>query len=220
MASTLAQGPATCAAHRMPFVPFKVNVFFSSAGVRVAVQLPGPVDASARRAYNSGQRQCCNHLLSHPPKGFDVEVSGGLSAPVIEVKIQPCLLQQLPVLADIHSAGTSISGSTCDPDDEFASRTEQETAPASIELPCSIWGLVSLLIFTEGVSLRRWFQGNAPDCDPSLPVQTLEVCCCFRACVLTLQNRCLKPVLSLNDLISPHNSSTCCDCAGSKVHGM
>lgn len=169
MASAAAQTPATSTAPRSSDSPFKVTVLFSSAGVRVVVRQPGPAEASARRAYNSGQRQCCNHLLSQPPKGFDVEVSGGFSAPVVEVKIQPCLLQQLPVLAD-------IAGSTEDAGAEsLAKQEETEPAEINLELPCSIWGLVSVLIIIEGVSLRRWFRSNAPDCDPSLPVQTLEV---------------------------------------------
>lgn len=151
--------------------PFKVSVFFSSDGIRVVLKQPAPADtyARARKVYNSAQRQCCNHMLSEPPKNFDVEVYGGMVAPIIDVKIQPCLVQHLPVLAEI-AASTSPAG------DECSEREEQEADPAEIELPCSIWGLVSLLIFTEGgVSLKRWFQSSAPDCDPSLPVQTLEV---------------------------------------------
>jgi hypothetical protein len=65
------------------------------------VQQLGELAKSARWTYNSAQRQCCNHMLSYPPKGFDVEISGGISAPVIELSIQKRLMRHLPVLADI-----------------------------------------------------------------------------------------------------------------------
>ena len=66
-------------------------------------------------------------------------------------------MEELPLLQDI-SQNTSPS----------------TDAHADLELPCSVWGIVSLLLLLEGsVKLAHWFGG---DCDHSLPAQTLLVC--------------------------------------------
>jgi hypothetical protein len=148
---------------------FGVSVLFTSEGVRVVVQQRDELEQSARRTYNSAQRQCCNHMLSYPPKGFDVAVSGRMSAPVIEVSIQKRILQHLPLLADI--VGSTEAEAECSEKEA----SSEILVPVQISLPCSIWGLVSLLILIEGPSLTHWFRSDSPDCDSSLPVQTLEV---------------------------------------------
>jgi hypothetical protein len=160
---------------------FKAKVHFEGDGVRVVVVQPADASAAERRAYNSAHRQCTLHLVSHAPTLFDVETSGKLSCPVTEVHIKAELLQKLPLLQD-------VSKSTADVESEpHQNRTkklvedseEQDSGHEYVDtaLPCSVWGLVSLLLLLlEGeVEVEEWFDSGKPESDAALPAQTLEV---------------------------------------------
>jgi hypothetical protein len=123
----------------------------------LSVVVEQTADAVDKERYNSAHQQCLLHMVSYPPTSFTCVTSGDMSAPRTEVKLQRSVLQQLPLLQD-------ISKSTSDKED--GRNTE-------LELPCSIWGFVSLLMLLEGsLQLEYWF---GQDMDPSLPSQTLLV---------------------------------------------
>jgi hypothetical protein len=64
------------------------------------------------------------------------------------------MVEKLPLLLDISKSTSS-----------------KQLAAAQLELPCSVWGFVSLLLLLEGnVKLSHWFRA---DTDTSLPTQTL-----------------------------------------------
>jgi hypothetical protein len=160
-----------------PVAP-RASLFVASVKLQkdvTVLSLKQPVDATdgERQAYNSAYRQCWGHLMSHPPKGFNVNVSGGIAAPFTEVTVREALLAKLPLLKD-------VSGSTsADDPTEDSVRESEPAAPrvTSMSLPCSVWGFVSLLVLLEGsIGLKSWFS-NRTDADPSLPAQTLEVRC-------------------------------------------
>ena len=106
--------------------------------------------------------------MSDPPQNFDVELAGRASMPSTEVVIKRCLLEKIPLLRDISSNTSDVKG---------VSEAEHPMGGAEIELPCSVWGLVSLLLLLlEGcVVVKDWFEANWQTNDPSLPAQTLEV---------------------------------------------
>lgn len=107
----------------------------------------------------AAERQCRTYIASHTTKEFAVKLEGLLPTPTVEVTFQSTLLEKLPLLKDIHS-------------------TTSDSKQAQLDLPCSIWGLVSLLILLEGrVHVERWFTGisDQQDIDPSLPAHTLQV---------------------------------------------
>jgi hypothetical protein len=96
-------------------------------------------------------------MIAVPPTTFDCDTSGKMSAPRTEVILQRAMLGTLPLLVNLSKSTSS-----------------KEQATAQLELPCSVWGFVSLLLLLEGnVKLSHWFQG---DCDTTLPIQTLLVC--------------------------------------------
>lgn len=139
------------------------RLFISENSVSVVAKQPKDRTDAERQAYNSAYRQCWGHLMSKPGLEFDVEVTGRASAPGTEVVIQWSLLEKLPLLHDIASNTSSAE----------ASADEQGV---EMLLPCSVWGLVSLLVLLEGrVTVRQWFESDWPANDPSLPAQTLEV---------------------------------------------
>ena len=77
--------------------------------------------------------------------------------------MQRGLLEKLPLLHDIAKSTDSVS----------CASTPQQAA--DMMLPCSVWGLISLLLVAEGaVGVQQWFGSGSADCDPSLPAQTLE----------------------------------------------
>ena len=106
--------------------------------------------------------------MSKPPQHFDFELAGRASMPSTEVVIKRCLLEKIPLLRDISSNTSDVKG---------VSEAEHPMGGAEIELPCSVWGLVSLLLLLlEGcVVVKDWFEANWQTNDPSLPAQTLEV---------------------------------------------
>lgn len=77
------------------------------------------------------------------------------------------------------------------------SSEEQQRSGQSIDmaLPCSVWGLVSLLVLLEGaVGVEEWFDSGTHKSDPALPAQTLEVL-----------NPCLPAAMHFcGDRYSPH----------------
>lgn len=134
---------------------FACQATFGNIEMRVAVEQPA--HAVEARRYSSAQRQCLLQMVASPPHSSECETSGKVSAPRTELTLQQDVMEELPLLQDI-SQNTSPS----------------TDAHADLELPCSVWGIVSLLLLLEGsVKLAHWFGG---DCDPSLPAQTLLVC--------------------------------------------
>lgn len=151
----------------------KVHVYFLKESVRVVVKQPNFKQApeSNRKLYHSAQRQCCSRLMMDPPQAFDVDVSGSVSAPTITVTIEKSLMEKLPLLATIGNSTVDE-----DEDDLMPEESEENVKATQVELPCTVWALVSLLVLLEGnVSCQQWFQGTVSDSDASLPAQTVEV---------------------------------------------
>lgn len=164
-------------------------VQFTGSGACVTVKQPALATGSDRAAYNAAHRQCWGHLMLHPPASFDVAFSGSARSPVTEVSIQGDLLEELPLLSDIASCAlTSEPREHTPAEDASASASE---VPA-IDLPFSVWGLVSLLLLMEGsVAVSDWFAASRPDAHAGLAAETLTVrhrCCymhpAYDVCVL------------------------------------
>lgn len=134
------------------------QVSFHKDTVQMIVVQNVNMSHQAREQYNSAHRQCLLHMVSHQPKTFKCETAGDLSEPRTEVVLQQEILKQLPLLLDI-SESTS---------------TDSQSSSCELELPCSIWGFVSLFFLLEGaVKCLHWFW---TDSEPSLPAQTLLAC--------------------------------------------
>lgn len=108
-------------------------------------------------------------MVAYPPRDFDVKISGSITSPVTEVSLlrTGALLEQLPLLSEIDSStGSNLRRQS----DEESSRNQT----AEFCLPCSVWGMVSLLLLLEGSAsmIRPWFAD--PSADPSLINQTLQ----------------------------------------------
>ena len=89
----------------------------------------------------------------------EVKFDGCLTTPAVEVTIKCSLVQQLPLLKDVQSST---------PDGEGTS--------TPTDLPCTVWGLLTLLILLGGsVGVEEWFGGDPSLQDPSLPANTLLV---------------------------------------------
>ena len=117
--------------------------------MRVAVEQPA--HAVEARRYSSAQRQCLLQMVASPPHSSECETSGKVSAPRTELTLQQDVMEELPLLQDI-SQNTSPS----------------TDAHADLELPCSVWGIVSLLLLLEGsVKLAHCSAGTVtPPCLP------------------------------------------------------
>jgi hypothetical protein len=158
--------------------PHGVNVvvYFLKAGcVRVVVKHPVIVCTGANRnwkLYNSVKHQCRNLLENFPSQLFDVAVAGSLASPdTIAVTIEQILVDKLPLL---HSVGSD----TGDLEDGRTVIVEgaQIVKATDVDLPFSVWALVSLLILLEGkVSCKPLFQCTGQDSDATLPAQALQV---------------------------------------------
>jgi hypothetical protein len=132
----------------------KCSISFENDKVHLVVEQP---DRAAAQRYNSAQMQCLQHMVDSPPTTFDCEISGRVSAPRTEVILQRAMVEKLPLLLDITQSTSSA-----------------RQAAIELELPCSLWGFVSLLLLLEGnMKLNHWFRG---DRDTALPTQTLLVC--------------------------------------------
>lgn len=138
------------------------KVYFSNDCVRAVVDSAG--------VYNAAQSPCWMRMVACPPRDFDVKISGSVSSPIIEVILPRtgALLQQLPLLSEIDSS--TGSSRERQPDEEgIGNRT------ADFNLPCSVWGVVSLLLLLEGSAsmIKPWFADLSAD--PGLVNQTLQV---------------------------------------------
>ena len=131
-----------------------VNMAFSEDQVVIrfaqgeqALRTASACSAQQQIHSEAAERQCRAHIASRPSKDFCLRFDGWFPAPAVEVAVQRSLLQQLPLLKDVQR---STPGG------------ESMHAPAN--LPCTVWGLVSLLILLRGgVGVEEWFGG-----DPSL----------------------------------------------------
>jgi hypothetical protein len=140
--------------HQQDIQKAKCDVTFTLDEAYVVVERPTN-DADKER-YTSVHRQYLLRIPASPPKTFNCEISGKMLCPSTKVILQKAMLEKLPLLLDISQSPSS-----------------KQQAAAQLELPCSVWGFVSLLLLLEGnVKLAHWFQGNS---DTSLPTQTLLV---------------------------------------------
>jgi hypothetical protein len=116
-----------------------------------------PADATDEEQYSLARSHCLQLMAESPPKTFECETSGEVFGPSTKVIVQETMLEKLPLLLDISTSTSS-----------------KEQAAAPLELPCSVWGFVSLLLLLEGSAKpSHWFRA---DCDASLPAQILVVC--------------------------------------------
>jgi hypothetical protein len=132
----------------------KCDVTFTLNEVYVVVKRPASV---ADQWCTSAHRQYLLRMAAYPPTTFKCKVSGKMLCPCMEVILHRAMLEKLPLLLK-------------------AFQSTRSTRPTidELELPCSVWGFVSLLLLLEGsVKMRQWFRG---DSDTSLPNQTLLVC--------------------------------------------
>ena len=138
-----------------------VSVIVSDDGVNIKFprQDAGHGQQNVRnpRLGNMAERQCESHILYHPTEKFTLKTDGRFSASVTEVTIHRALLESLPLLQDLKSS-------------------TNDGTPAQVDLPCSLWGLVSLLVLLEGsVTVKEWFGGDPEHQDANLPSMTLQV---------------------------------------------
>lgn len=113
--------------------------------------------------------------LACPPQHFDVHMAGSVSSPETTVTIGQPLLPQLPLLSSIrlNCTASDADGVT---DSLADTKIDADVKSTEIELPGSVWGLVSSLVLLErSVSPGQWFVGRNACSDATLPVQTLEV---------------------------------------------
>lgn len=154
----------------------RVSVTFSHDGVCMVFQNTRVAEASdaERAAYISAQRQCMSRILSNSPKRFELQTTGSVVSPVAQtLKLQSNLLSELPILL----VASDTSSST---DDESSCDREQcSQMPLNMNLPCSVWGFVSLLLILDGcVRVDKILQDSSHGGEPAaarLPVETLEV---------------------------------------------
>ena len=146
-------------------------VQFTSTGVKVVVKQPATAARTTRAAYNAAHLQCWGHMMLQAPSRFDVAFSGSARSPETEVCIQGELLEELPLLADIASS-CACSTDDVEPQPDVTALSKL----SEVELPFSVWGLVSLLLLMEGsVAVGDWFGSARPDIDAGLPSETLAV---------------------------------------------
>lgn len=145
--------------------------FLGDGGARVVVEQPEDATDAERAAYNSAHRQCWLHIVSHAPREFSVTMTGNSKSPKTEVHIESALLNQLPLLCDAQACASASA-----PTATSGSGNTSQSNPAALQLPCSVWGLVSLLLLLEGsMTVAQWFDSDKPEADAALPAQTLEV---------------------------------------------
>lgn len=120
------------------------QVSFSKDSVRVVIAQPcRPGEADYRAVYNAAQIQCWCRMLASPPREFDVKMTGSVSTPVTEVVLTGALVKLMPLLNEIDSSTVA----------KQQSQSDEESSGKQISdfrLPCSVWGMVSLLLLLEG----------------------------------------------------------------------
>jgi hypothetical protein len=109
---------------------FKCFVSFKNDKVYMVVEEPDDAD---KERNDSAHGQCLLRMVAYPPTLFDFETSGKVATPRIEIILQRAMLEKLPLLLDITESTSS-----------------KRIADAPLELPCSVWGFVSLLLLLEG----------------------------------------------------------------------
>lgn len=149
--------------------------FLASGVVRVRVSEPDNASkcasSSEQSTHDALQRNCwaqmpCGRSMQH----FDVKFAGTDGAPAVEVVIHKELVQANPLLRDV--AGSTLADGDVLHETEFF-----EEQVAGMDLPCSVWGLVTLLLLLEVgppvLGMEEWMGGVQGH--PGLPMQTLEV---------------------------------------------
>lgn len=157
-------------------VQSKVLATFSQQGVRIVFQNRAEETSYDERAkYISAQRQCLARILSSPhPKRFELQTTGSVADPVAQVLIlQKELVEELPVLHVASETGSGLDNEhTCD----------EAMNPVDMSVPCSVWGLVSLLLVVDGcVSVDKILHDSNQQHESAaarLPIETLEVRAC------------------------------------------
>lgn len=156
------------------------NMLFSDGSMSITFAQPEE-GATALRDLDAivAEHQCRAYIAKHPKEEFKVTVKGSCAAPAVEVALQAAMLERLPLLHDVEDS------------------TANDSKPAAVELPCTVWGLVSLLILLQGnLTVDEWFGfGRDPHVqDASLPANTLVVraSCVMLPCTAAPR----KPLLS------------------------
>lgn len=171
--------------------------------------------SNRRDEYNAARSQCWLRMLACPPCEFDVKLTGSASCPVIEVSVYNGLVGKLPLLSEVSE--------NTDPDVEVPTQSDKEIIPADnkenvyignsggrtaeLRLPCSVWGVVSLLlVLDKNINIEPWF--DDVNSDPRLPEETLLVfsrsapsCCaapCFVLNICLASSRCSAADTLLN----------------------
>jgi putative effector of murein hydrolase LrgA (UPF0299 family) len=129
------------------------EVSFAEDEVSVAVEQPAD---DVTDLCIAAHRQCLLRMGTVPPRTFTCVTEGNMSAPRAEIILQRSVLETVPLLL------------------EMSNSTSNRQITSQLELPCSVWGFVSLLLLLErNVKLKRWFGSSG---DTFLPSQTLLVC--------------------------------------------
>ena len=129
---------------------------------RVVIRFAHPDGAAQAAQHELGslaaERQCRAHIARHDlTDRVSVRLDRHVPAPVTEVIFEEAFVEQLPLLREVQDSTDAAKGS-------------------HVQLPCSSWGLVSLLILLEGsVGVEEWFGGDPETLDASLPGHTLQV---------------------------------------------
>lgn len=105
-------------------------------------------------------RYCFNALVVHSPASFRGQVTYSNAPKVITAEVAISRAVDIPLLNEI--------GATTSP-------TSRKRKKSPFEAHVSIWGLISLLLISEGVvSMQEWL--GRPHCRSELANQTLQVC--------------------------------------------
>ena len=145
--------------------------FLKGGDVRVRAGLSESTTPARQSSQIALQRKCWHQIrCGRRSYLFDVDFRDTDALPTVEVVIRSSLVKMIPLLDEIASSTLA--------DDDGPSFTDGlvEGFDASLELPCSVWGVVSLLLLVEGtviVSMDGWLGGA--DGHPGLPMETLEV---------------------------------------------
>ena len=152
-----------------------VLVSFTSANVSIVFQNKDAADGADvhKAAYASAQRQCMSQILSSSPKGFELQTTGSIAAPVTQtVILQRELVTELPIL--LVASDTNAAKQQEGNDGE-----ESSQKPIEMSLPCSVWGFVSLLLVLDGCFTEdKILQPSSLDGEPAaagLPLEAMEV---------------------------------------------
>lgn len=114
-----------------PCVSCSIQFSRSGGDVRIVVEQTPEADEMQKQAYNSAHRQCFLRMLERPPRSFRCITSGDVSSPRTDLVLQRSVVEKLPLLLDIV---------------ESTSAGSKESTNAELDLPCFVWGLVSLLL--------------------------------------------------------------------------